>query len=280
MELKLGEKRQPSFLDSHPSSDERVRATLARAAGIPRAAAAPIAKSRSEFVRRTEGLLVGPDPAQGVLRDALFLHPDLDLALQFPRGWQTQNSPQAVLAKPEQGNALLGLIAVGPRSKADARASARQLLSEAAQRQLPAEDGGAVRVGSARGYRVRVLVNQNQLVERTYFDHGELVLALHATTFQNEWDSWSDAFERTQRSFRRLSPDDRAIITETRLALVPARAGETLEQVSKRSANVWGAAETALFNGLRGDERLDAGFLVKVGRERVYAPAPRRDDTP
>lgn len=281
MQLKLGEPRQPSFLDSHPSSEERVRATQARAASIPRAAGSPLAKGRSEFVRRMEGLLVGPDPAQGILRDALFLHPDLDFALKFPRGWQTQNSPQAVMAKPQQGNALLALIAIGPRSKADARSAARQLLSQAAQQSLPAEDGGEVRVGSARGHLVRVLVNQNQLIERTYFEHDDLVFALQAAALQNEWDTWSEAFARTQRSFRRLGGEDRALLTETRLALVPAKAGETLEQVSQRSANAWSAAETALFNGLRGDERLAAGFLVKIGRAQPYVakrkPAPARE---
>jgi predicted Zn-dependent protease len=274
MELKLGEKRQPTFLDSHPSSDERVRTTQARAATISRAAAAPIAKGRSDFVKRMEGLLVGPDPAQGVFRDELFLHPDLDFALKFPRGWQTQNSPQAVLAKPEQGNALLALIAIGSRTQQDARSAARELLSQAAQQNLPAEDGGEARVGSARGFLVRVLVNGNQLIERTYFEHGDSVMALQSAALQNEWGTWSDAFERTQRSFRRLNDDDRALITETRLALVPAKSGETLEQVSRRSDNVWSAAETALYNGLRGDERLASGFLVKIGRERPYTPNP------
>jgi predicted Zn-dependent protease len=274
MELKLGEKRKTTFLDSHPSSDERVRDTLARASTLPRAASAPIAKDRSDFVRRTEGLLVGPDPAQGIFRDTLFLHPDLDFALKFPTGWQTQNSPQAVMAKPAQGNALIGLIAVPKSEGADARSAARKLLSDAAQQSLPAEDGGQVRVGSARGYLVRVLVNQNQLIERTYFAHGDGVFALQNVTLQAERDAWSDAFERTQQSFRRLSDDDRALITETHLTLVRAKAGETLEQVSKRSDNVWSAAETALYNGLRGDEKLAAGFLVKIGREKPYAPKP------
>ena len=270
MELELGQKRQTTFLDSHPSSDERVRTTRTRAASIVRAASSPIAKSRSEFVRRMEGLLIGPDPAQGIFRDALFLHPGLDFALNFPRRWQTQNSPQAVMAKPAQGNSLIGLIAIGATTKAGAREAARQMLNEAAQQSIPAEDGGEARVGSARGYVVRALVQQTQLIERTFFEHEGLVFALHAQAPQAEWDTWSDAFDGTQRSFRRLSHDDRPLITETRLALVPAKAGETLEQVSKRSGNTWSAAETALFNGLRGDEKLAAGFLVKVGKQAPY----------
>jgi len=275
MELKTGEKREASFLDSHPSSAERERSALARAASLPRAAATPISRDRSEFVRRTEGLLVGHDPSQGVFRDTLFLHPDLDFALKFPRDWQTQNSPEAVMAKPAQGNALIGLMAVPKSEGADARSAARKLLDEAAQQGVPAEDGGEVRVGAARGYLVRVLIKQNQLIERTSFAHGDGVFALQAMSLQAEWGSWSDAFVRTQQSFRRLNDDDRALITETHLALVRAKAGETLEQVSKRSGNAWSAAETALYNGLRGDERLAAGFLVKVGRERSYVAKPK-----
>jgi predicted Zn-dependent protease len=225
-------------------------------------------------VRRIEGLLVGPDPAQGLLRDTLFLHPDLDFAVRFPKGWQTQNSPQAVMAKPAQGNAILGLLPVPKSEGADPRSAARKLLSDAAQQGVVAEDGGAVRVGSARGYLVRLL-NQNQLIERTYFAHGDGVYAFQAMAIQQEWSAWSDAFERTQQSFRRLSHDDRALIVETRLALVPAKAGETLEQVSKCSGNSWSAAETALYNGLRGDERLASGFLVKIGSERPYVAKPK-----
>ena len=275
MELKLGEKRRSTFLDSHPSSDERVRSTLARAAGLPRAAASPITKDRSDFVRRTEGLLVGPDPAQGIFHDTLFLHPDLDFAVKFPTGWQTQNSPEAVMAKPEQGNALLALLPVPKAEGADAHSAARKALSDAAQQSLPAEDGGQVRVGSVRGYRVRVLASQNQQIERTYFPHGDGVYAFQAMALQTEWGTWSDAFDRAQQSFRRLSSDDRAQITETHLALVPAKAGEHLEQVSKRSDNAWSAAQTALYNGLRGDEKLTAGFLVKIGRERPYVAKPK-----
>jgi predicted Zn-dependent protease len=274
VELKLGEKRKTSFLDSHPSSEERVQRVAARAATFPRAATPPLSRDRSEFVKRFEGLLVGPDPAQGVFRDELFLHPDLNFALEFPRGWQTQNSPQAVMAKPAQGNAVVALLAVPKSEGADARAAARKALADAAQQNLPAEDGGTPRVGSKRGYRVRVLA-QTTLIERTYFDHEGAVMAIQEMAPQQEFASWEDAFDATRHSFRALSHDDQALITETRLRLVPAKAGEALEAVSKRANNTWSAAETALFNGLRGDERLSAGFLVKIGHEQPYVAKPK-----
>jgi predicted Zn-dependent protease len=271
-ELKTGEKRRPTFLDTHPTSEERVRRAAERAATLAAGPRSPIAPDRSDFVRRTEGLLVGPDPSQGVVRENLFLHPELDLAIRFPGGWPVQNTPQAVGARAPQGNALIALIAVPSSAGADPQRAAAALLGEAAQQNLPAEDGGAVRVGSARGQRVRVLVGQDQLLERTYFAHGDGLFALQALATQSQWDTFRQTFERTQQSVRRLSDDDRALIAETRLALVPARAGETLEQVSRRSDNVWSTAETALYNGLRGDEKLAAGFLVKVGQDHPYVP--------
>ncbi len=222
-------------------------------------------------MRRFEGLLIGPDPSQGVFRDNLFLHADLDFAVRFPRGWQTLNTPQAVMAKPEDGNAVIGLLALPQKEGNDPRAAARAAVAQAQQQSLPAEEAGSVRVGSLTGYRMRALVGQTKLVERTYFSYGGGLYAFHAEAPQNEFAAWEDAFDKAIASFRPLDDDDRPLITERRLALVAAKSGETLEQVSKRSANTWSAAETALANGLTGSERLQAGFLVKIAREQVYA---------
>ncbi len=275
-QLRRGESRKATFLDSHPTSAERVQTASARAATLPRYAQPPIAKGRSEFVRKLDGLLVGPDPAQGVFRDNLFLHPDVDFALRFPRGWQTANTPEAVMAKPAEGNALIGLLGV-PRSEGtDPRAVARKALGQAAQHGLPGEDAGSVRVGTQRGHRIRVLVGQTKLVERTYFAYDAGLYLFHAEAPQAEFDSWSDAFDRTIASFRPLTEDERASITELRLVLVPAKSGERLEDVSKRSGNQWSAAETALVNGLTGSEKLATGFLVKTAHETPYQGRAKR----
>lgn len=276
-QLRTGDTRRPGFLDSHPSSAERVKSAAARAVGMPRAARSSIASDRSDFVRRVEGLLVGADPAQGIFRDNLFLHPDIDFALRFPKDWQTANSPQAVMAKPEQSSAVIGFLGVPASEGTDARAAARKMLGEAQQQNLPTEEVGPVRVGSARGHRIRVLVGGTKLIERTLFAYRGALYMLHAEAPQAEWSTWQEAFDRTVGSFRPLSSDDHALITEQVLTLVPAKRGETLEQVSKRSENRWSAAETALMNGLSGDERLEKGFLVKIARERPYVRRARAE---
>ena len=73
-------------------------------------ALAPAAQ-RDAFVVRLDGILVDQDPAEGVVRDSLFLHPDLDLRLAFPTGWAVQNGKQAVGAQEPKGAALVVLQA-------------------------------------------------------------------------------------------------------------------------------------------------------------------------
>jgi hypothetical protein len=177
------------------------------------------------------------------------------------------------MAKPKEANAVVGLLALPSKEGTDPRAAARAAVEQAQQQSIPAEEAGRVRVGSLAGYRMRALVGQTKLVERTYFPYRGGLLAFHAEAPQSEFASWEDDFDKVIASFRPLDDDDRPLITERRLALVAARSGETLEQVSKRSANAWSAAETALANGLTGSERLSAGFLVKIAREQVYRGA-------
>jgi len=58
-----------------------------------------------------------------------------------------------------------------------------------------------------------------------------------------------------------------------RLAIARARAGETIDALSKRVGNAWDATETAVWNGLIPDVRLEAGQPVKVARSEIYLTA-------
>jgi predicted Zn-dependent protease len=91
--FKLGRPRRPAFLDTHPAAPERAQ----NAANTARRLTPPAFSTRpaAAFLDRLDGLLVGEDPAEGALRDDLFLHPDLDLALRFRRSgaWRTDMRP-------------------------------------------------------------------------------------------------------------------------------------------------------------------------------------------
>ena len=71
----------------------------------------------------------------------------------------------------------------------------------------------------------------------------------------------------TALSFAPPNEERREPVTSMRLRVVSARAGEDLETLSRRTGNVWSAAETAVYNGVFIDHVFRSGELVKVARD-------------
>jgi predicted Zn-dependent protease len=69
---------------THPDNDTRLREIIDYAAA-ERPAADGVYRDR--FLDEIDGMIFGPNPAEGVLVGNTFYHPDLGIAMQFPAGW-------------------------------------------------------------------------------------------------------------------------------------------------------------------------------------------------
>src|SRR4029434_3724863 len=58
-----------------------------------------LVRNRDAMLRAVDGIIYGDNPEQGVVRGASFIHPPLRFRIDFPRGWDIQNSPEQVVAK-------------------------------------------------------------------------------------------------------------------------------------------------------------------------------------
>ena len=258
-----GVARVPTFLDSHPAAGERAVVAHRRAAELGGRPDGAQTAGRTAFLRRIEGVTIGPDPREGVFQDERFLHPELDFAMDFPRGWHTRNARQAVGAMAPRRDALVMLESQG----------AREEPMQAARRWLAANPGvqvvesGAARIGPWPGYRALVRARSRQgeaVLALTWFAHPKGTFRLTGMTSPSAWRAYAPAFDGVARSLRALSAAERSSITGLRLAVVQARSGETLAQLSQRSGNRWSLDETAVANALPRDARLEGGRLVKV----------------
>jgi predicted Zn-dependent protease len=261
-ELQSGEGRQPSFLDSHPMTSERVRNTAIRADSLQVSPAAPIAPTRSAFYARLANLLIGPDPAQGFFREERFLHPGLDFALDFPRGWKTENATTAVAAQSPQGDAVLVLQTQG--ESGDPKQAA-QLFAQTNQLQLG--KGKSERIGGFSAYRTRVELQTQQgpaLADLTWVAHPRGMFRLLGISPSGSFGDYAGTFRDAARSFRPLTRHERDGITELRLRVAKARKGESLAALSRRAGNAWSLEETAVANDRPIEGRLRAGEPVKI----------------
>jgi len=264
----MGGRRNPTFLDSHPVTAERVQDTAARAHTLGTADVPPIARDRADFLRRLDGLLVGPDPAEGLFDDALFLHPGLDFAVEFPRGWKTVNQKQAVGASAPDGQAALVLQGQGATGNPAAAAQAF-----AQQSRLTLVDGANGRIGGFAAYRARAVANSQQGrlgLDLTWIAHPRAMFRIIGMTSEDGFARYASDFERAATSFRGLRRAERNGIVELRLRVVRARGGESLASLSKRTGNRWSIEETAVANALSRGARLVSGQPVKIAVQVPY----------
>jgi predicted Zn-dependent protease len=266
-----GEARRPSFLDSHPLTAERVTATQERARGLAFSEAAGEAGGPEGFLRRLEGLLVGEDPREGVFEGDVFVHPALDFRVAFPRGWRTQNGRAAVAAQAPGQDALVTLEAQGPSE--DPRAAARRF---AERNGLALQQGDRAKLGGLDAYRALATAQSSSSgplgLDLVWIAHPRATLRLTGVAAASRYAAYAPVFEDVARSFRRLSEAEREGVTELRLAVVQARAGETLDALGARTGNAWTPTETAVANALEEGQGLRAGATIKIARRVPFAP--------
>ncbi len=257
--LSQGGAKGMSFLDSHPSTPERVQMTAERARELERSVIAPIASSHVDFLGRLEGLRVGPNPAEGQFIGSQFLHPGLSFSLSFPEGWKTHNARDRVTAIAPGADAVAVLEIAGKGD--DPWEAARKLGEEADIRYSKEPEEQSVdgrRAVRAIGYF------RGKAVDLSWLPHDGYIYQITGICPESALDTYGERFASVAGSFEPLTTAQRAQIREVRLRLIPAQGDESIEQLLERAGSVWGRDEAAMANALDAESPLHAGKLVKL----------------
>lgn len=266
-ELSGGDPMRMSFFDTHPTTPDRAREGRAYAETLEVAPENRIAVDRAAFVRRLDGLVLGSPARAGVFLGERFVHPDLDFAITFPRGWMHENSPAAVLAQPEDQSALLALQVAAEGS--DPTAVADEIESQVAfvDRSNPTTINGFPAVTAVTQ---TVQDGQEIYVYLAWIAKDEIVYQLLGAAPPSRWTDHKPAFETSATSFRRPQRSELAEIHENRLRLVTARNGETLSRLVGRSQSEWSVEQVAAANAMRSGAALEDGELIKISKREPY----------
>jgi len=259
-----GDQRTFHFLDSHPLTPDRVARSEERARELTPAPASPITSGRGAFLARLEGIVVGEDPAGGVFADRRFLHPELDFALDFPAGWQTQNTNAAVGAVSPEKDAVVALRLAASDSSLD------KVLEKAAAEQSDVKFK-RFELGELHAARAS-LSGRGQVAEITLIEQGRNVYGVVGQSAQSVAKKYARALRATADSFRPLRASERRSIRELRLRVRAARAGETPVEIAKRTGSSWDAEHVAVANEVAVGDRFDAGWAVKLAVPQAYTP--------
>ncbi len=273
--LRFGASRLPGFFDTHPGTTERAAASAVRASQVAVTEGPRSALGATDYLRRIDGIMLGPNPAEGVFQGRRFLHPDLDFQVRFPRGWRLVNTPRAVGARSPDGNAQVFILA---DKGSDPRRAAETLIAEHVDEfHIRVTEAKEVMIGELKSFRVEAtaLVGGQRLRgQLSFIPYGGLVYRVVGVGPTFKAGDFLPFVTSTARSFRPLTPEERASIQVLHLDVVEAREGEDLTALGKRTGNAWNPLRTAVLNGRTASARFDGGEPVKIVRQQPYRSAP------
>ncbi len=279
--LQMGISRIPTFRDTHPTSPERIANASITAATLAAPADRDLRVAREAYFRRLDGLMIGADPREGVVRGSRFLHPDLDVTLEFPSRWTISNTPAAVVAISTRGRARFALEYAGKGTDPEQVARA-EIGTRLAQMRVVIESAEAQPTPCCKAFvvRGRVATPQGEIAgQLTWIALGGHVYRLSSVAHALQFQKYAGRTSRMVRSVRSLTPEERASVTVDRLRLARAKQGETIAEFSARTKNVYDVHRTAIANDLEVSARLTQGQLLKIGVREPYRPALDAADT-
>lgn len=97
---------------THPHTGERLQNARRESSAAP---GGPGRVGRGDYLQQIDGLAIGADPTQGLLRDGWFLYPPDRVAFRPPRGWEVRNLPDRVDMRSPDGDRQLTLFLFGRR---------------------------------------------------------------------------------------------------------------------------------------------------------------------
>ncbi len=250
----LGEKpgqKSMNFLSTHPSTPERVALALtaARQIGGPGLGES----DRQRYLGAIDGIAFGDDPAEGMVRGNRFFHPQLRFTFAAPQGFVVENSSVAVVGMAPGGNQALRFDSV----KLPAGATLASYL------QSGWIEG--VVVGEPENITVNGLSAVTALAKGDEWTFRLAAIQAGAGTYRFilAAKTWSPEIDRLFRSsidsFRMMTPDEIANVRPSRLAVVTAKPGDTMDTIAARMRTDRPVERFQVLNGL------DRGATIKPG---------------
>lgn len=227
----------PNWLSTHPAPADRVEKVHA----FIRQAAVPVGTSgttdEAAFLRQVDGIMFGDSPSEGIVRGNAFLHRDLRLGLNFPKGWEIQNSKTQVLAKaPDRDNFML--LQLVQNAQGSVETIARGGMANAGFQQL---DGGRADINGLDAYvgtyQGAVEGLGNVVTVAAHIVHDRNVYVFAGLAPPNQFRGVQQQFVSSIRSFRSLSAAEAENIRPNRVAVYTVRSGDTWTSIAARSGD-------------------------------------------
>ncbi len=253
----------PDWFSTHPAPEKRVE-TVREVAEEWRGKVTfeKLTVNRDAYFDRIDGILYGPDPRQGYAYEGWFYHPEMRFRFPVPEGWTlTNETSQVQMGSPDEDAAIL--LTLGSHDSPEAEAEA--FVSGAGI--TPTESGGTT-INGLPAHRVTATIQSgdNEILLLSYFiQMGGQVYIFHSLSARAVYSQYEPVFEETAGGFGTLRERERIDVQPSRLRIRRVDMSTTLRRFLIASGTPGEhLEELALINGLRLDDTVETGSLVKT----------------
>lgn len=254
----------PNWLSTHPDPLSRVDEIQPLVQEL-KAAGGQFTLSRDAFLQRIDGIVYGDNPEQGIARGNVFLHPVLRFRIDFPEGWEVQNSPQQVVAKAPGADVFMILQLVRQPRGRNIEEIALNSMSQAGFR---AVQGGRTTINGLDAF---VGVYQGQIeglgavaTRAAHIAYDGKVYLVAGLVPPGAFEQADRAFAASIRSFRTLSAAEAENIRPDRVDFYIVRAGDTWQSIAERGGGAIKPNTLAVMNKSTPGSQPQPGSRIKI----------------
>ena len=252
--------RVPEWQSTHPAPENREQRIAGEIAKLPPAQREGRVDTKP-YLAQIQGIVYGADPRAGYFDDAnVFHHADLGFRVRYPKGWKTQNLPQAVVGvSPDEDAAIQ--ITMAKEKDADSAASAF-FSNKGIQRGTFSDT--SVNGLTAVSASFSAATEQGTLRGRTAFvELGKNVYQLVGFAPQQSYLAQEKAIANTIASFQKETDPKVLAVKPARLQLVTPTRDLSIEEFAKTYPGPVTAQELALINQIEPGGTYKAGAPAK-----------------
>jgi predicted Zn-dependent protease len=265
VEVITNEKEKKSYFSSHPYTPDRVKNINKTSSKLNWKEKEKISE---DFPHPLDGLVFGNNPRKGLFNEEVFLHPDLNFTITFPKDWETFNQPTTVGAihKDRRAGAFVGLEDPSKSPEEYARMFEQEIEKEYKQKPFRSEPRD---VNNYPGYLISMVDNTG---DETMYIHI-LWLKMDGKLFKLIGfapEALESELQKTAMSLRALTSAEREAIEVLTIRIVQANKNETVEELSKRTNNVVNTNVTSIINGVEEKAKLNEKQSLKIILKEKY----------
>lgn len=252
----------PDFLSTHPTTPQRIE--MARLAARKFGAPGFGERVRNDYLKALDGMIFGDDPSEGFVRDRSFFHPQLRFTFSVPNGYIIDNTPEAVLATADNGDAIRfdGVQIPGNLTLADYLQAGwlnglnPQSVTSFSINGSPA--ASATAKVAEWSFKITIIRSETS----TY----RMIFATKQPSLQ-----FDRAVSSTVKSFRSLTHQEADSLLPLRLRIVKVKRGDTAFSLSRSMRGLVANPDQAFraLNGFKSGEAISPGMYVKTVTDDV-----------